>query len=112
MTPDSSPEQGYFFRSDHFPFAKVGVPSVNFQHGEDFIGDVNPEALSFSKDYTAKYYHQVSDEYHDWFDASAMVQETEFALAFGNRIANSYAVPHYKPTDEFAAAEKRRLGGR
>lgn len=109
---DGNPEQGYFFRSDHFPFAKVGVPSVNFQHGEDFIGTPNAEALSFSKDYTAKYYHQVSDEYHDWFDTAAMVQEAEFALAFGIRLGNSLALPHYKPTDEFAAAEKKRLGGR
>jgi Zn-dependent M28 family amino/carboxypeptidase len=112
IKPDANPEQGFYFRSDHFPFAKVGVPSINFQHGDDFIGKVNPEALSFSKDYTAKYYHQPSDEYHDWFDADAMVQESEFALAFGMRIANSYAQPHYRSTDEFAAAEQKRLGGR
>ncbi|MFL6374737.1 MAG: M28 family peptidase, partial [Pyrinomonadaceae bacterium] len=110
IKPDASPEQGFYYRSDHFPFAKVGVPSINFQHGDQFVGTVDPEALSFSKDYTAKYYHQPSDEYHDWFDASAMVQEAEFALAFGIRIANSYAVPHYKPTDEFAAAEDKRVG--
>ena len=109
---DSNPEQGFYFRSDHFPFAKVGVPSINFQHGDDFVGKPNPEAVSFSKDYTAKYYHQPSDEYHDWFDAAAMVQESEFALAFGIRIANSYAQPHYKSSDEFAAAEQKRLNGR
>ena len=109
---DANPEQGFYFRSDHFPFAKVGVPSINFQHGDDFIGKVDPEAASFSKDYTAKYYHQPSDEYHDWFDQSAMVQESEFALSFGTLIANSATVPHYKPSDEFAAAEKKRLGGR
>lgn len=112
IKPDSSPEQGFYFRSDHFPFAKMGVPSINFQHGDEFVGTVDPEALSFSKEYTAKYYHQPSDEYHDWFDAAAMVQESEFALAFGIRIANSYAVPHYKPSDEFAEAETKRLGAR
>jgi Zn-dependent M28 family amino/carboxypeptidase len=112
MKPDANPEKGFYYRSDHFPFAKVGVPSVNFGHGDDFIGTVNPQALSFSKDYTDKYYHQPSDEYHDWFDGSAMVQEAEFALAFGTKIANSYAAPHYKPTDEFAPAENRRLGTR
>jgi Zn-dependent M28 family amino/carboxypeptidase len=112
MKPDANPEKGFYYRSDHFPFAKVGVPSINFGHGDDFIGTVNPEALSFSKDYTDKYYHQPSDEYHDWFDGSAMVQEAEFALAFGTKIADSYAAPHYKPTDEFAPAESKRLGGR
>ena len=109
---DMNPEQGFYFRSDHFPFAKVGVPSINFQHGDDFITPPGAEAASFAKDYTAKYYHQVSDEFHDWFDPSAMVQEAEFALAFGIRIADSSATPHYKPTDEFSAAEGRRLNGR
>ncbi|HEV7701374.1 MAG TPA: M28 family peptidase, partial [Pyrinomonadaceae bacterium] len=101
ITGDMNPDQGFFFRSDHFPFAKVGVPSINFQHGDDFITPPGREALSFSKDYTEKYYHQVSDEYHDWWDISAMVQESEFALAFGIKIANTKDVPHYKATDEF-----------
>jgi len=107
---DTKPEQGYFFRSDHFPFAKVGVPSVNFQHGDTFITPLSKEAESFFKDYNAKYYHQVSDEYHDWWDASAMVQESEFALAIGVNLANLSKVPRYKDTDEFSAADKARFG--
>jgi len=112
MKADPNPEQGFYFRSDHFPFARVGVPSVNFQHGDDFITPPVGDAAAFAKDYTAKYYHQVSDEYHDWFDPAAMIQEAEFALSFGSRIADSYATPHYKPTDEFSAAENKRLDGR
>ena len=67
------------------------------------------EAAEFSKEYTAKYYHQTSDEYHDWWDADAMVQESEFALAFGIKIANLAEKPRYKDTDEFSAADKKRF---
>ena len=106
---DKSPEQGFFFRSDHFPFAKVGVPSVNFQHGDQFLKPLSKEAEGFFKDYNAKYYHQVSDEYHDWWDASAMVQESELALAIGIKLANLAEKPRYKESDEFSAADKKRF---
>ena len=106
---DAMPEQGFFFRSDHFPFAKVGVPSVNFQHGDTFISPPGKEAASFFKDYTAKYYHQVTDEYHDWWDMSAMVQEAELALAIGVKLTNSPELPRYKDSDEFSAADKARF---
>ncbi|MEQ1606686.1 MAG: M28 family peptidase [Pyrinomonadaceae bacterium] len=110
ITGDNSPEQGFFFRSDHFPFAKVGVPSVNFQHGDKFISPLSKEALAFFKDYNAKYYHQTSDEYHDWWDAAAMVQEAELALAIGIKLANVKDMPRLKDTDEFSAPDKKRFG--
>lgn len=107
---DLRPEQGFFYRSDHFPFAKVGVPSVNLQHGDSFIKPLSGPAQEFFKDYTARYYHQTTDEYHDWWDISAMVQEAEIALAIGLKIANSASLPRFLPGDEFAAADKRRFG--
>ncbi|MGH9820439.1 MAG: M28 family peptidase, partial [Pyrinomonadaceae bacterium] len=106
---DKNPEQGFFFRSDHFPFAKVGVPSVNLQHGDKFITPPGKEAGAFFKDYNAKYYHQVTDEYHDWWDMSAMVQEAELVLAIGVKLANVPEMPRYKDTDEFSAADKKRF---
>ncbi len=106
---DKNPEQGFFFRSDHFPFAKVGVPSVNFQHGDQFLKPLSKEAEGFFKDYNAKYYHQASDEFHDWWDASAMVQESELALAIGVKLANLAEKPRYKDSDEFSAADKKRF---
>lgn len=109
ITGDNSPEQGFFFRSDHFPFAKVGVPSVNFQHGDKFISPLSKDAAAFFKDYNAKYYHQTSDEYHDWWDASAMVQEAELALAIGIKLANVKDLPRFKETDEFSAPDKKRF---
>jgi Zn-dependent M28 family amino/carboxypeptidase len=105
---DMRPEQGFFFRSDHFPFAKVGVPSINLQHGDAFLTPLTGQAQEFFKDYNAKYYHQVTDEYHDWWDTSAMVQEAELALAIGVKVGNSSSVPHFLPGDEFSAADKGR----
>jgi Zn-dependent M28 family amino/carboxypeptidase len=110
VKPDGRSEQGFFFRSDHFPFAKVGVPSINLQHGDAFLTPLTGPAREFFRDYTAKFYHQTSDEYHDWWDTSAMVQEAEIALAIGLRIANATEMPRFLASDEFAAADKRRLG--
>ena len=110
ITPDAEPEQGFFFRSDHFPFAKVGVPSVNFQHGEKYNPPLTGEALAFSKDYTAKYYHQTTDEYQPWWNMDSMIQEAELALAIGIKLANVAELPRYKETDEFFAADRERFG--
>jgi Zn-dependent M28 family amino/carboxypeptidase len=110
VKPDERPEQGFYFRSDHFPFAKVGVPSINLQHGDTFITPLSGPAQEFFKDYNAKYYHQVSDEYHDWWDISAMIQESELALQIGLKVGNSAEMPHFLPGDEFSAADKRRGG--
>ena len=109
VTGDNRPEQGFFFRSDHFPFAKVGVPAVSVQHGSDFLKPLTGEAEKFFSGYTANYYHQTSDQFYDWWDASAMVQEAEYALAIGIKIANSSQKPKYNDTDEFSAADKKRF---
>ncbi|HMT09304.1 MAG TPA: M28 family peptidase [Pyrinomonadaceae bacterium] len=106
---DMSPEQGFFFRSDHFPFAKVGIPAVSLRHGDDFLKPLTGEALNFFKNYNAKYYHQASDQYYDWWDAGAMVQNAELGLAIGLKIANSPSMPRYKDTDEFSAPDKKRF---
>lgn len=106
---DMRPEQGFFFRSDHFPFAKVGVPAVSLQHGDNFLTPLKGEAAEFNRDYNSKYYHQASDEYHDWWDISAMIQEAELALAIAVKLANVDKMPRYKESDEFSAADKKRF---
>lgn len=109
LKADMQPEQGFFFRSDHFPFAKAGVPAVSLQHGDSFIKPLGPEAASFFKGYNSTHYHQVTDEYHDWWDVSAMIQESEFALAIGLKLANSKTMPRYNDMDEFSAPDKKRF---
>ncbi len=106
---DMKPEQGFFFRSDHFPFARVGVPSISLRHGDNFVTPLTGDALVFFRDYTAKYYHQPSDEYQNWWDASAMVQNAELGLAIGLKLGNAASMPRYKDSDEFSAADKKRM---
>lgn len=106
---DMRPEQGFFFRSDHFPFAKVGVPAISLRHGDNFVTPLTGDALVFFRDYNAKYYHQASDEFQEWWDTSAMIQNAEIGLALGLKVANTPAMPRYKDTDEFSAADKKRM---
>lgn len=106
---DMRPEQGFFFRSDHFPFAKVGVPAVSLRHGSNFTPALTGDALAFYRDYTAKYYHQPSDEYKPWWNADSMIQNAELGLAIAVKIANERKLPRYLETDEFAAADKKRF---
>ncbi|MBP6004710.1 MAG: M28 family peptidase [Pyrinomonadaceae bacterium] len=109
LKADTSPEQGFFFRSDHFPFAKAGVPAVSLQHGDTFLSPLSAEADKFFKGYNANYYHQVTDEYFDWWDMSAMIQDSELALAIGIKLGNTPNMPRYKDTDEFSAPDKLRF---
>lgn len=107
---DMRPEQGFFFRSDHFPFAKVGVPAISLRHGDDFVTPLQGTTLDFFSNYTAKYYHQPSDQYYEWWNGDAMVQNAELGLAIGLKLANAPTKPRYHTTDEFYAADKKRMG--
>src|SRR5882724_8231211 len=107
ISPDPRPEQGSFYRSDHFPFAKVGVPSISLKEGDDYIGRPKGWGEKKFKEYNEAHYHQPSDEYSDTWDFRGMIQEADFALAIGRRVADSNAMPKFNPDDEFARFQKR-----
>lgn len=107
VSPDARPEQGSFYRSDHFPFARVGVPSISLKEGTDYVGHTKEWGEEQFKAYNTAHYHQPSDEYSDSWDFRGMLQETEIALAIGVRIANDAQMPRFNPGDEFAKAQKR-----
>lgn len=102
ISPDPRPEQGSFFRSDHFPFAKVGVPSISLKEGSDYIGHPREWGEQKFKEYNAAHYHQPSDEFHDDWNFQGMIQEADFALAIGRRVADANTMPQFNPGDEFA----------
>jgi Zn-dependent M28 family amino/carboxypeptidase len=106
LTPDEHPERGYFYRSDHFSFAKAGIPSVSIGAGSDYIGKPKGWGLEQEEDYTNKRYHQPSDEYRPDFDLSGAVQLSEIVLGFGRLIANTTAVPTWNADAEFRALRK------
>jgi Zn-dependent M28 family amino/carboxypeptidase len=107
VSPDARPEQGSFYRSDHFPFARVGVPSISLKEGNDYVGHTREWGEEQFKAYNTAHYHQPSDEYTDSWDFRGMLQETEIAMAIGRRIADAEKMPKFNPDDEFAKAQKR-----
>jgi len=107
VSPDARPEQGSFYRSDHFPFAKVGVPSISLKEGNDYVGHTREWGEEQFKAYNTAHYHQPSDEYRESWDFSGMLQEAEIALAIGRRIADAPAMPRFNPGDEFAKHQRR-----
>ena len=107
VSPDARPEQGSFYRSDHFPFARVGVPSISLKEGNDYVGRSKEWGEEQFKAYNTANYHQPSDEYRDSWDFRGMLQEAEIAMAIGRRIADMEQMPRFNPDDEFAKAQKR-----
>ncbi len=106
---DNHPEQGYFFRSDHFPFAKVGVPALSIRNGDEYVGKTKEFSDALFAEFNSKHYHQPSDEFRDDWRFDGMVQSLDITLAIGMQISNSKEIPRYKDTDEFAAADKKRF---
>jgi Zn-dependent M28 family amino/carboxypeptidase len=102
VSPDARPEQGSFFRSDHFPFAKAGVPSISLKEGDDYVGRSKEWGEEQFRAYNTAHYHQPSDEFRDTWDFRGMIQETEIALAIGRMISDMPQKPQFNPGDEFA----------
>src|SRR5437763_4135370 len=107
ISPDPRPEQGSFYRSDHFPFAKVGVPSISLKEGDDYIGRPKGWGEKKFREYNEAHYHQPSDEYSDEWDFRGMIQEADFAMAIGRRVADLPTMPKFNPDDEFAKNSRR-----
>jgi Zn-dependent M28 family amino/carboxypeptidase len=109
MTAESHPERGGYYRSDHFEFAKVGVPSYYPKNGQTYIGMPADFAEKAAADYIANRYHKVSDEVQpDWtFEGAA--QDTAFLFEVGRRIANDTKWPEWKPGNEFKARRDAML---
>jgi Zn-dependent M28 family amino/carboxypeptidase len=101
LSPDEHPEQGHFYRSDHFSFAKAGVPAVSIGAGVDFVGRPAGWGKEQEEDYTAHRYHQPSDEYRPDFELSGATQLADVVLGFGTALANAPATPTWNAGAEF-----------
>lgn len=104
---DPTPEQGSYYRSDQFNFAKIGVPALYMKGGTDFVDRTGGDEIV--KNYTRKHYHQPSDELNADWDFSGLVEDTVLGFRAGLEIANTEALPTWKPGDEFEAARKQAL---
>jgi Zn-dependent M28 family amino/carboxypeptidase len=99
--PDPTPNEGHFFRSDHFPLAKVGIPALSLSDPVKFLTNVDA-AKKRHEEYVAHDYHQPSDEVKDWWDYSGAVEDMTFLAELGWRIANQPEMPTYHANEQFA----------
>ena len=103
--------QGSYFRSDHFPFARAGVPGTSIENGEAYIGKPTGYGHEKKSEYTAKRYHQPSDEILPWFTYDGALQQLRVIVRTAAAVANAPAQPVWNKTSEFRqAGEKRRKG--
>ena len=103
FSPDPRPEAGSFFRSDHFPFAKVGVPAISFRAGTDLVKGGVAAGKKASDEYTDKRYHQPSDEWSADWDLTGAAVDTGLLYSVGRAMANSRTWPEWEAGSEFKA---------
>jgi Zn-dependent M28 family amino/carboxypeptidase len=104
IVPDAEPEKGIFFRSDHFPFAKAGVPSLYVEHGRKYRGRPEGWGAEIQAKYTADNYHAPSDEFRDDFVFDGAVQQGTLVLQILLDIASDDSWPEWNEGQEFKAA--------
>lgn len=103
---DTHPERGYFFRSDHFPFAKAGVPALSLSEPKEFTGPNAAALLKKQEEYNGKDYHQPTDQYDPAWDFSGGVDDLKALAQLGWRIAAQVEMPKYNEGDQFAQVRK------
>jgi Zn-dependent M28 family amino/carboxypeptidase len=112
IMPEAHPEQGHFYRSDHFSLAKVGIPAIDVKGGVDIEGrDANWGRLQ-AEDYTAHRYHQPSDDYAHIASLDDAAQLGEIVYRFGFQLANAETIPTWNRDAEFRAAREAALRNR
>ena len=107
LTGDTHPERGYFFRSDHFSFAKLGVPAISLSEPKQFTGSNAAELLKKQEAYNGKDYHQPTDQYDPSWDFSGGVEDMKVLAQLGWRIANQPEMPRYNAGDQFGEVRKK-----
>ena len=103
LRPDPEPEKGFYYRSDHFNFAKLGVPALDTDEGVEFIGKPTEFSKQKRDEYTEHDYHAPSDQIKPDWDLSGAVEDAELLAAVGYRVANAEKFPEWKAGNEFKA---------
>jgi Zn-dependent M28 family amino/carboxypeptidase len=104
IKPDSHPEQGAYYRSDHFSLAHAGVPAFSIDLGTDYYGKPAGYGGKIFEEYNDKHYHQPSDEYHEDWDFGGMEEAAKLGLLIGMTVANQPQLPTWHAGDEFLPA--------
>ncbi|MFN0008803.1 MAG: M28 family metallopeptidase [Planctomycetota bacterium] len=109
VVPDAEPEKGLYYRSDHFSFAKVGVPALYADGGISVVGQTPGWGLAKSGEYTANDYHKPSDEVRSEWNLEGAVRDMELLYRVGREVAEEDAWPRWKDGSEFRAAREASL---
>ncbi len=109
IRPDSRPEAGHYYRSDHFSLGRVGIPAFSVSEGMKYQGHDEAWGLAQAKDYVQHRYHQPTDEYKPDMDFRGDALMAEFGYALGKKAASATNVPLWWPGDEFEVAQKQRM---
>ncbi len=107
IQPDQQPMAGHYYRSDHFSFARVGVPAFSIEQGTLFEDQTPEWGKAQSEDYVAHHYHQPSDEYHDSMDFRGNAKLARFGFILGWEASSLASAVSWQPGDEFEAARRK-----
>jgi Zn-dependent M28 family amino/carboxypeptidase len=109
LRPDAEPEKGFYYRSDHFNFAKQGVPALDPEGGIDYIGKPAGWGMKKRDEYTENDYHKPSDEIKPDWNLSGAAEDLRLLMTVGYRVANTDKYPEWKPGTEFKAKRDEML---
>ena len=111
LQPDPEPDKGFYYRSDHFSFARVGIPAFYADPGVDYLDKPPGYGIEKRREYTANDYHAVSDEVKPDWDLSGAVEDLTFLYRMGARLAAGDDWPAWSPTSEFRAVREAQRRG-
>ena len=109
LTPDPEPEKGFYYRSDHFNFAKQGVPALDPDEGVEYIGKPQDFGDKVRSEWTERDYHQPSDAVIPDWDLSGAREDLQVLFAVGYRVAEAEKLPDWKAGNEFKAKREEAL---
>jgi Zn-dependent M28 family amino/carboxypeptidase len=107
LRPDPESEKGFYYRSDHFNFAKKGVPALYTDAGVEYVGRDANYGTQKRDEYTSRDYHSPADEVKDDWDLTGAVDDARLLMAVGYRVANAATWPEWAPGNEFRAAREQ-----
>ena len=109
LSPDAEPEKGFYYRSDHFNFAKQGIPALDPDEGIEFVGKPPEYGQKVRDEYTNNRYHTPRDVITPEWDLSGAAEDLKLLFAVGYRIAQADRYPEWRPGNEFKAIRDKQL---
>lgn len=110
LRSEPEPEKGFYYRSDHFNFAKQGVPAFYTESGVEYVGQPAGYGMQTRTRYTNDLYHKPQDEIDPKWDLAGAVEDIRLFLTIGLRVANADRLPEWRPGNEFRAIREKQLG--